>query len=138
MDGRGFGHGRCVVSADHQRGECGRRIGRLPATADDVAVSGDSAGANLAAAVALMARDQRMQLPRFQLLFCPVTHYSFESQSYIDNAVGYGLTADTMKWFWRNYLKHADDGKNVYASPLLAPDLSGLPPALIITAEYDP
>jgi acetyl esterase len=126
------------VSADHQRGECGRRIGRLPATADDVAVSGDSAGANLAAAVALMARDQRMQLPRFQLLFCPVTHYSFESQSYIDNAVGYGLTADTMKWFWRNYLKHADDGKNVYASPLLAPDLSGLPPALIITAEYDP
>lgn len=110
----------------------------LNVTPSVIAVSGDSAGGNLAAAVALMARDQHVQLPLFQLLLCPVTNYAFDSQSYIENAVGYGLTTETMKWFWRNYLNDVEDGNNPYASPLSASDLSGLPPALIITAEYDP
>jgi acetyl esterase len=112
--------------------------GLLNITSAAVTVSGDSAGANLAAVVALIARDRSVQLPLFQLLFCPVTNYAFDSQSYIDNAVGYGLTTETMKWFWSNYLNNPEDGSNPYASPLSASDLAGLPPAFIITAEYDP
>ena len=58
--------------------------------------------------------------------------------SYQENAEGYGLTRETMKWFWDHYLRDASEGAHPHASPLRATDLSGLPPALIITAEYDP
>jgi acetyl esterase len=54
------------------------------------------------------------------------------------NAAGYGLTRDTMKWFWDHYLSDPSEGAHPHASPLRAPNLSGLPPALVITAEYDP
>ncbi|ANS74533.1 lipase [Paenibacillus yonginensis] len=103
-----------------------------------IAVGGDSAGGNLAAVVAMMARDNGANFVKFQLLFNPVTHYSFDTQSYKENGEGFGLTADTMRWFWNNYLANDQDGLHPYASPLLAADLAGLPPALILTAEYDP
>lgn len=103
-----------------------------------IAVGGDSSGGNLAAVASLMARDKGFPSVKFQLLFNPVTHHSFDTDSYRDNAEGYGLTTNTMRWFWNRYLANEQDGQNPYASPLLAPDLSDLPPALVITAEYDP
>lgn len=103
-----------------------------------VAVGGDSAGGNLAAVVSLMARDKNEISLAYQLLIYPVTNHSYETVSYGDNADGYLLTKDSMIWFWDHYLRDAEDGKNPYASPLQAEDLSGLPPALVITAEFDP
>lgn len=106
--------------------------------ADRIAVGGDSAGGNLAAVVALMGRDKGGPALRKQLLIYPVTHYDFNTKSYQENGEGYFLTKQSMVWFWNHYLRSEKDGKHPYASPLLAQELSGLPPALIITAEYDP
>ncbi|MDQ1426029.1 MAG: hypothetical protein QOD72_3527 [Acidimicrobiaceae bacterium] len=103
-----------------------------------IAVGGDSAGGNLATAVALRARDEAGPALRMQLLVYPVTNHDFSTPSYDVNGEGYLLTKDMMKWFWDHYLSGPDDGKHHLASPLRAPDLSGLPPALVITAEYDP
>lgn len=103
-----------------------------------IAVGGDSAGGNLAAVVALMAREQGGPALAFQLLAYPVTHYHFESKSYNECAEGYFLTRPMMVWFWRQYLRDEADGRHPHASPLLAEDLRGLPPALVLTAEYDP
>jgi acetyl esterase len=103
-----------------------------------IAVGGDSAGGNLAAAVSLMARDRSGPALRFQLLVYPVTNHDFGTLSYRENAEGYFLTTNTMKWFWGHYLADVADGANPYASPLRAEDLSGLPPGLCITAGYDP
>ena len=103
-----------------------------------VAVGGDSAGGNLATAVALRARDEGGPALRMQLLVYPVTDHDFSTPSYDVNGDGYLLTKDMMKWFWDHYLTGASDGKHHLASPLRAKDLSGLPPALVITAEYDP
>jgi acetyl esterase len=107
-------------------------VGRL-------AVAGDSAGGNLAAAAALRIRDQRGPRLRGQLLIYPVTDYHTPgTPSYRENANGYGLTRDTMVWFWNHYLSDPTEAANPSASPLRAGDLRGLPPALVITAEYDP
>jgi acetyl esterase len=103
-----------------------------------IAVGGDSAGGNLATVVALMARERHGPELTFQLLIYPVTDYAFETPSYRENADGYLLTRDGMRWFWHHYLAHREDGAQPYASPLRARDLAGLPPALVITAEYDP
>ncbi|WP_096200741.1 alpha/beta hydrolase [Bacillus sp. FJAT-45350] len=103
-----------------------------------VAVGGDSAGGNLAAVVSLMARDKKEFSIAYQMLIYPVTNHSYETASYRENADGYLLTKDSMVWFWDHYLRNADDGKNPYVSPLLAEDLSGLPPALVVTAGFDP
>ena len=103
-----------------------------------LAVGGDSAGGNLTAMVALMARDRRGPAIAHQLLIYPVTDYSFDTPSYRDNAEGYLLTRAGMEWYWGHYLASDADGDNPYASPLRARDLGGLPPALVITAEYDP
>ncbi len=103
-----------------------------------IAVGGDSAGGNLAAAVALMARERGGPFLIYQLLVCPVTNHDFNTASYQENGDGYLLTKNSMVWFWNHYLKDEDDGRHPYASPLQAQDLSGLPPALVITAEYDP
>lgn len=102
-----------------------------------VAVGGDSAGGNLAAVAALMARDRGGPTIVFQLLVYPVTDFDFGTDSYRNHADGYFLTADSMRWFWGHYLARLEDGRSPYASPLEADDLSGLPPALVITAEYD-
>lgn len=110
----------------------------LGADPNRIAVGGDSAGGNLAAVVAMMARDRGAPFIKFQLLVNPVTHYAFDTDSYRDNGEGFGLTADTMRWFWGHYLANEQDGRHPYASPILAADLSGLPPTLMLTAEFDP
>jgi acetyl esterase len=104
-----------------------------------IAVAGDSAGGNIAAVTALRVRDEGGPALCGQLLLYPVTDYHTPgTPSYQENAEGYGLTRDTMKWFWGHYLRDPSEGTHPHAAPLRAPDLSGLPPALVITAEYDP
>ncbi len=103
-----------------------------------LAVAGDSAGGNLAAVVSLMARDRGEPAVGFQLLIYPVTDCDFETASYISHADGYMLTRAGMQWFWDQYVPGANDRTNPYASPLRAADLRGLPPAYVITAEFDP
>ncbi|MDH3680223.1 MAG: alpha/beta hydrolase [Acidimicrobiia bacterium] len=103
-----------------------------------IAVGGDSAGGNLAAAVALRARESGGPELAMQLLVYPVTDLSFGTGSYDENGDGYLLTTDMMKWFWDLYLNDASEGESHLVSPLRADDLSGLPPAVVLTAEYDP
>lgn len=110
----------------------------LGADAGKLAVGGDSAGGNLAAVVSLRARDEDGPPVRFQLLVYPVTDRNFETASYRDNADGYLLTRDGMIWFWDHYLGPDGDGAHPHASPLRAASLAGLPPAHVVTAEYDP
>lgn len=106
--------------------------------ASRVAVGGDSAGGNLSAAVALKLRDTSGPKLCFQLLIYPVTDHRLDSGSYKANGEGHLLTTDMMRWFWDHYVSSPADSDNPYVSPLRAKDLSGLPPALVITAEYDP
>src|SRR5207247_2303064 len=113
-----------------------REARALGVDARRIAVGGDSAGGNLAAAVALMARDRGGPEIALQILVYPVTEHGFETGSYRANAEGYLLTRDGMRWFWNHYLQRAEDGRHPHASPLLATDLTRLPPALVITAEY--
>src|SRR5215468_7299404 len=103
-----------------------------------IAVGGDSAGGNLAAVVAQRARDRGGPTLVYQLLVYPVTNYGYDTTSYRENADGYLLTRDAMVWFWNHYLRSATDGDNPLASPLRANDLRGLPPAMVLTAEFDP
>ena len=110
----------------------------INADPNKIAVGGDSAGGNLAAAVALKARDQGGPSLALQLLVYPVTARDFSTGSYRENANGYSLTTDSMKWFWDHYLSNNSDAANPYAAPAAANDLTGLPPALVITAEFDP
>jgi acetyl esterase len=103
-----------------------------------LAVGGDSAGGNLAAVVALLARDAGTPRISLQILTYPVTDLLTESQSYADLADGYMLTRESMRWFKAHYLAKAEDAADWRVSPLRAPSLAGLPPALVITAGYDP
>ena len=103
-----------------------------------VAVGGDSAGGNLAAVVSLMARDRGGPSLVHQLLVYPVTDAPGETGSYRDNAEGYFLTAAAMRWFWNHYTGASENSLDAYACPLRATNLRGLPPALVITAEFDP
>lgn len=103
-----------------------------------IAVAGDSAGGNLAAVVAMMCRDRDGPSLVHQLLIYPVTDNRFDTTSYKDNGSGYFLSANMMRWFWHHYLESEADGENPLASPLRARDLSGLPSATVLTAEYDP
>jgi acetyl esterase len=102
-----------------------------------LAVAGDSAGGNLAATAALLARARGPAL-RYQLLVYPVTDHAFDTPSYRENGEGYFLSAAMMRWFWQQYLEDAGQGADPLASPLRATELAGLPPALVVTAEYDP
>jgi acetyl esterase len=102
-----------------------------------LAVCGDSAGGNLAAAVPLMARDRGKPPIAYQVLMYPCTDGSLESGSMKELAEGYFLTRGAMVWFWNHYV-HDHDRNHPYAAPIHAPDLKGLPPALVITAEFDP
>ncbi len=112
--------------------------GELNADAARMVLAGDSAGGNLATVTALRLRDEGGPAAIGQLLIYPATtHYSDEMPSYSENAEGYGLTRDLMMWFWDHYLGDADGG-HPHASPLRVADLSGLPPALVQTAEFDP
>ncbi|MFL5663762.1 MAG: alpha/beta hydrolase [Ktedonobacteraceae bacterium] len=103
-----------------------------------IAVSGDSSGANFAAVIALMARDRGGPKIAFQLMMFPSTDFRLNTPSMEECGEGYNVTRPTMVWIRNNYLPNQEDWTNPLASPFLASDLSGLPPALIITAEYDP
>lgn len=105
--------------------------------ASRIAVAGDSAGGNLAAAVALMARDRGGPPLACQVLIYPAVDTDFERPSYRDNAEGYMLTADGMKYFWEQYLPDGLQTQDPFAAPMRADDLSGLPPAIVVTAHYD-
>jgi acetyl esterase len=74
----------------------------------------------------------------FQALVYPITDCDFDTPSYRDNAEGYLLTREGMRWYWDQYVPNAADRVNPYVSPMRAESLAGLPPALVITAEYDP
>lgn len=110
----------------------------IQANSDRLAVGGDSAGGHLAAVVAMMARDRKGPRIDLQVLIYPITDCSFNTPSYIENGEGYMLTRDLMKWFWNHFIEDEDEANDPYISPLRAENLSDLPPALIITAEYDP
>jgi acetyl esterase len=102
-----------------------------------IAVGGSSAGGNLAAVAALVARDRGGPKIAFQLLTVPVTELSSRAGSHREFAEGYGLTSADMEWFGRHYVRSAADADEPYASVLRA-DLHDLPPAFVITAECDP
>jgi acetyl esterase len=102
-----------------------------------IGVGGDSAGGNLAAAVCLKARESGGPMPALQLLIYPAVDWALQTRSAIENAEGYGLTTVEMQWAWTQYVPDARDRSNPLASPLRAPSLTNLPPAIVITAEFD-
>lgn len=104
---------------------------------DFIGLAGDSAGATLASAVAIKARDNDLDL-KFQLLIYPCNGRDFTTDSYLKMATGYGLTTEAMKWFWDQYLQGTEHDNNPYAIPMIAESFSNLAPAIIITAEFDP
>ena len=111
---------------------------QLQIDSNRIAVGGDSAGGNLAAVVSLIARDEGTPSLVFQLLVYPITDLSsFDTDSYRIHAENYFLKKSSMEWYRDHYLPTEQDQQNPQASPLLAPDLGGLPPALIIAAEFD-
>eukprot|EP01041_Mallomonas_annulata_P037721 gene37721-61074_t len=97
-----------------------------------------SAGAYLALAVTLMAKERGGPSIACQALMVPVTDHRFDTRSYAECAEGYDLTLRGMQWYWGHYLTHPADGAHPWASPLRAADLSGLPGAFVMTSEYDP
>jgi acetyl esterase len=104
---------------------------------DRIAVGGDSAGGNLAAVVPLMARARQGPTIAAQILVYPITNHRFDTPSYREHGQGFILAAELMQQFWRCYLADETDGEQPYASPLRAPDLGGLPRALVMTAGFD-
>lgn len=124
-------HDACLWAVNH--------ADRLGLDAGRMAVAGDSAGGNLAAAVSLMARDRASLTLRHQLLIYPVTDSDFETASYTANGSGaYFLSTGAMRWFWDHYLGDTPAEAAPLARLLHTPDLRNLPPATVITAEYDP
>ena len=121
-------------------------IAQLGGDGNRLAVAGDSAGGNLAAAVALACRDQGPELAG-QFLIYPATDlaggYASQTEnvkysSRAQNAEGYFLTSDAMRWFAGQYVPRSADALDPRASPMLSRNLKGLPPAVICTAEFDP
>jgi acetyl esterase len=115
----------------------GAHAGELGADGAHLAVAGDSAGGNLAALVALQARNQGGPPIVFQLLVYPATDLTCSFPSHVENGEGYLLTSESIRWFLDHYISEPER-KGSDASPHFADDLSRLPPALIITAEFDP
>ncbi len=103
-----------------------------------LAVGGDSSGGNLAAVLARWSRDRGGPRPAAQVLIYPVIDIDLDTPSYRTVGTGYGLTRESMRWYWEQYLSDPRDGASPDASPLRATDLSNLAPALVITCELDP
>jgi acetyl esterase len=121
-----------VWAADH--------VGELGGDADRVAVAGDSAGGNLAAVVTHLARDTGQPKLAAQLLIYPAVDFVDDESSYssrLENAEGYFLTADDMRWFREHYLGASSDWRDARLSPMHGTH-AGLPPAVVATAEFDP
>jgi acetyl esterase len=112
-------------------------VGRLAGPGAPVLVGGDSAGGNLAAVACLRARDQGGRAVAQQILVCPVVDARFDRPSYLDRESQLALTREGMRWFWDHYAPDAGARLSPGASPLRARDLSGLPPAIVLTAEHD-
>jgi len=112
--------------------------GQLGADANRIAVAGDSAGGNLAAVVAQLTAAESGPAPAFQALMYPVADYSVKRRSYELFGKGFFLTREEMDWFRDNYFGSADEYDDPRASPILAPDLSGVAPAHVVTAGFDP
>jgi acetyl esterase len=102
-----------------------------------VAVAGESAGGNLACAVSMMARDKKVQLPKYQLLVYPIAGYDLTTPSYQANTQTKPLNKDLMAWFFKYYLRTPADGKSPMID-LVHANLKGLPATTVITAQYDP
>lgn len=107
------------------------------ADATAVAVGGDSAGGNLAAVTALMARDRKGPPLAAQLLLYPVIAADFDTESYRMFGAGYYNPESALRWYWDQYVPSVADRENPYATPLHA-DLEGLPPTVIVLAGHDP
>jgi acetyl esterase len=105
--------------------------------ASNLVVGGDSAGGNLAAVVSLISKEQNGPDIAGQVLIYPVTSLGYDTKSYQEFQQGFGLDRDLMIWFGNYYINNEEDRKNKYAAPLLAEDLSNLPPAFVLTAEND-
>jgi acetyl esterase len=112
-----------------------REIGADP---NRIAVGGDSAGANLATVVSILARDEGHPKIAFQLLLYPCTAPEPETPSHRKFAEGYVLNRNTIVWFYKHYLHNRRDVNDFRFAPLVAEDLSDLPPALLLVAGYDP
>ncbi|MFD0151314.1 alpha/beta hydrolase [Streptomyces sp. NPDC055721] len=103
-----------------------------------IAVAGDSAGANLATVLALLARDRGGPRITCQALYYPMLDPTRSGPSHDENGQGYFLTSDHLRWYWAGYLREPADRTDPRAAPLAGADLSGLPPAHVVTAGFDP
>jgi acetyl esterase len=111
--------------------------GEFGGDADRIAVAGDSAGGNLAAVTCLLAQERKGPRIAFQVLIYPITDYNLQNGSYSRFAEGFFLTRSEMAWYWEKYVPKRDDRNHPHAAPCRVDDLSGLPPALVVTAEFD-
>jgi acetyl esterase len=112
--------------------------GEIGVRSGPIAVAGDSAGGNLAAAAALALRAEPGPAIALQVLLYPVLAYDFTTESYRRHAAGPALTLAAMQWYWGHYLAEPDDGRSPLASPLLAESLAGMPDAYVVVAGLDP
>ena len=110
----------------------------LNGDSNKIALVGESAGGNMAAAVSVMAREHQMQMPVYQALVYPIADDNVDTPSYIENANAKPLNRAGMQWFFKQYLNSPTDGKNHLISLLSEKNLKGLPPTTIITAQIDP
>jgi acetyl esterase len=113
----------------------GRELGADPAR---VAVAGDSAGGNLSAVVSQLAAAGKVPVPTCQALIYPAVDFSFETDSHRDMVDGHVIPRDRVLWYMEQYLRGEADKADLRASPLRAPSLAGQPPAMIVTAGFDP
>ena len=110
----------------------------LSIDSESIGIAGDSAGGNLASAVAIKARDTKLISLAFQLLIYPCNEIKMQYPSATEFGEGFGLTTKTMRWFWEKYLPNKDHHSNPYAVPASSTDLKGVAPAIVIAAQFDP